>query len=307
MRKLAVVVAIMALASVAGAAKKKVAVPRMKASGSDIESMASPLTEILTTELESLVDVEVIGSSDISALIGFEKEKELLGCDDDVTCIAQIGGALGVDLLLVSEVGRVGSTYVLNLKLIDSHKGTVLKRGYRSVPSADGLIDAVKPALAVVVPLLSSTGATQPAAATADPEPTPEPEPEPTPEPDQTAATEPVGVEAMKLPRQAADPYVLQVSLGPRHEYDPVYYAPSPDACSIMAFRVLVLRYANHDNLVVEELEYAGSSCREMKVRTSYTINGVRLGYVLGEGSRFARDLSISGWESWDSCVIESL
>ncbi len=116
----------------------------------------------------------------------------------------------------------------------------------------------------------------------------------------------PVKVEAMKLPRQAADPYAVEISLGPRHEYDPVYFSPSADACPVMAFRVLVLRYANHDNLVVEELEYAGTGCRELRVRSSHTINGVRLGYILGEGSQFAKGLRFVGWESWDICVIES-
>ena len=118
--------------------------------------------------------------------------------------------------------------------------------------------------------------------------------------------TGPMKVEAMKLPQQAADPYAVQVSLGPRHEYDPVYFSPSADACTVLAFRVLVLRYANHDNLVVEELEYAGNGCRELRVRSSYTINGVRLGYLLGEGSQFAKGLRFVGWESWDTCVIES-
>jgi len=185
MRKLVLVLSILTLATAAGAAKKKVAVPKMKASGADIASMASPLTEILTTELESLVDIEVIGSSDISAMLGFEKEKELLGCEDDITCIAEIGGALGVDLLLVSEIGRVGGTYVLTLKLIDTQTGAVLKRGYKSVPNADALIGAVKPALAVVVPLIS------PKAAIARSDPTPAPKPEPEPEPVETAAVEP--------------------------------------------------------------------------------------------------------------------
>lgn len=117
---------------------------------------------------------------------------------------------------------------------------------------------------------------------------------------------EPVKVEAVKLPGQTADPYAVQVSLGPRHKYDPVYFAPSADACPILAFRVLILRYANHDNLVVEELEYAGTGCRDLRVRSSYTVNGVRLGYTLGEGSQFAKDLRFVGWESWDTCVIES-
>lgn len=120
------------------------------------------------------------------------------------------------------------------------------------------------------------------------------------------ATADPVKVEAMKLPRQAADPYAVKVSLGPKHEFDPVYFAPSADTCAILAFRVVVLRYANHDNLVVEELEYAGTGCREVRVRSSYTINGVRLGYILGEGSQFAKGLSVVNWESWDSCIIES-
>ncbi|MDF1537113.1 MAG: hypothetical protein P1S46_11570 [bacterium] len=120
------------------------------------------------------------------------------------------------------------------------------------------------------------------------------------------ASAGPVNVEAMKLPQQAADPYAVQISLGPCHEYDPVYYAPGADTCPILAFRVLVLRYTRHDNLVIEELQFSGEGCRELQVRSSYSVNGVRLGYLLKEGSQFAQGLSFVRWESWDSCVIES-
>jgi hypothetical protein len=134
----------------------RIAVPAMRLSGVG-EDLGRILTEIVTTETSSLPNAKVIGASDITTMLGFEQEKQLLGCEDNVSCIAEIGGALGVELLLVSDLGLVGETYVLNLKLIDTESVLVKKRVYKTVSGkADDLIEAVRKALrellAVVAP-----------------------------------------------------------------------------------------------------------------------------------------------------------
>ncbi len=123
---------------------KRIAVPDIKVAGSDA-SIGRALTEILTTETARVKTLTVISSSDIAAMLGFEKQKELLGCADNVACMAEIGGALGVDYLFVADVGLVGKTYVLNAKLIDTGKIEVLARIYKTIAGEpDALIEAVK-------------------------------------------------------------------------------------------------------------------------------------------------------------------
>lgn len=60
-----------------------------------------------------------------------------------------------------------------------------------------------------------------------------------------TAQAGPVTVETKSLSSPVADPFVGFVSVGPKHEYDPVYHVPKPGACSILVYRVLIQRYAH--------------------------------------------------------------
>jgi len=63
-------------------------------------------------------DYEVIGQDDIAALVGFEKQKDLVGCDD-ASCIANIGGALGVDRIIAVRIARLDADWVVTSKLIN--------------------------------------------------------------------------------------------------------------------------------------------------------------------------------------------
>lgn len=116
----------------------------------------------------------------------------------------------------------------------------------------------------------------------------------------------PVTVETKVLASPAADPFVGFVSVGPKHEFEPVYRVLEPGACLQLAHRVLVLRYANYDNMIIEELGFAGSKCQDIRVSKSLSINGVTLGYALGEGTRFAWKIEFLKWDAWNSFIIRS-
>jgi hypothetical protein len=47
----------------------------------------------------------------------------MLGCTD-AGCIAEVGGALGVDRVVHGSVGRVGSSLLVNLSSLDPRKAT---------------------------------------------------------------------------------------------------------------------------------------------------------------------------------------
>ena len=124
-------------------AVKKIAVPLLSVSQLD-ESMSELLTEIITAEIAQMGHYTVISQSDINAMLGFDRQKELMGCND-VACTAELGGALGVDAILAGNVGVLGTTYVLSLKLINTQDATVLARGYDKVKGEpDELLDIIK-------------------------------------------------------------------------------------------------------------------------------------------------------------------
>ncbi len=110
-----------------GAKKLRLAVLAIKAEGVD-PSLASVVDETLTADLAQPGKYEVIGRSEIEAMSGFQSERMKLGCTGDNACLAEIGGALGVDRLVFGALGKVGTKFVLNTKLLEIHGAHVIAR-----------------------------------------------------------------------------------------------------------------------------------------------------------------------------------
>ncbi|MEK7704241.1 MAG: hypothetical protein AAB426_04725 [Myxococcota bacterium] len=85
------------------------------------------IDDYLLTAVQNMSGLEVIGQDDISALLGFEKQKDLVGCDD-ASCLANIGGALGVDLIVAVKVALLGTDWVVTAKLINLREARVEAR-----------------------------------------------------------------------------------------------------------------------------------------------------------------------------------
>lgn len=92
--------------------------------------MVKVIDEFVLSELQG-VGFEAIGNDDISVMLGFEKTKDAMGCDD-ASCAAEIGGALGVDYIVAGKVSTLGSAPVLTLKLVDVRNSRVLARSNRT-------------------------------------------------------------------------------------------------------------------------------------------------------------------------------
>lgn len=98
------------------------------------ESVVQILSEILATEVANRGTYEVISASDINAMLGMEKMKSALGCDNE-SCLAEIGGALGADFMLSGSVGRLGDKLNISLVLFDQATVKVKGRVRESVPN----------------------------------------------------------------------------------------------------------------------------------------------------------------------------
>jgi TolB-like protein len=115
-----------------GPKRTKVAVMEIRALGTEPHK-AELLSEVALTEASGVDRIDVIGRSDIASMVGFEKQRQVMGCAEDSGCLAEIGGALGVDYILVGSLGRLGGLYRVDLKLVDTRKARVVARFGESV------------------------------------------------------------------------------------------------------------------------------------------------------------------------------
>ncbi len=110
----------------AGPARKlKVAVLPLTALGGVPPETAQLLGDTLAGELRKRPGVSVLTQSDLQALLGVEKTRQMLGCTDS-GCLAELGGALGADRIVHGSIGRVGDSLVVNLAALDPRRGTTV-------------------------------------------------------------------------------------------------------------------------------------------------------------------------------------
>ena len=119
------------------------------AAGADVkaESVKS-IDDLVVSELTARLTDGVIGMSDIQAMIGFEKVQDLAGCATN-SCMAEIGGALGVDYLVTGKLGAVGSYLILSMSVIDTRNARAVSRVTRKVSRDDmaRVVDALPGAI----------------------------------------------------------------------------------------------------------------------------------------------------------------
>ncbi len=123
----------------------KIAVPETNVRAGVDRAAVDGLGLVLADEAGKRANVSVVSASEIAAMIGLERQKELLGCND-ASCLAEIGGALGADLLLTSEVSKIGGQWLVSVSLVEVSKAKVLGRATRDVARDVALVSATRDA-----------------------------------------------------------------------------------------------------------------------------------------------------------------
>jgi TolB-like protein len=115
--------------------------------------VSADVADLLTSHLTNLLRdagafSRVVGTREIEAVIGFERQRELMACNS-TSCLAQMAGALGVDFIVTGTAGRLGASWLLNVSLVDVRSGQVRASVSRPVTSEteEGLL-AVLPGVA---------------------------------------------------------------------------------------------------------------------------------------------------------------
>lgn len=144
---LAITAAALCLAgSLFAADGKKVIINELKATGVNVDTVAT-LGEILCTHFTNgAKDMNVVCAADVKVVLQSKNEEALLGSCNDDKCYGQLAKALEAQYVLTGSVGKVGEQYVVNLTVIDAEKGTSAARASVNVAKEGDLIDGVKKA-----------------------------------------------------------------------------------------------------------------------------------------------------------------
>jgi hypothetical protein len=102
------------------------------------EETTKTIGSVLQVRMGRIQGLEILTNEDIRRLMEVEVDRSRLACDMDSSCIAEVASAMGADLTMYGDVGRLGDTYVINLHLLDGSTGSAVSR---TTVSADDLSD----------------------------------------------------------------------------------------------------------------------------------------------------------------------
>ncbi len=111
--------------------KPKLAVTELQAAGGLDPSVASALTESITAEISARGLFDVLSSRDIQALMGHERQRQLMGCADESNCLAELAGAMGARFVMNGVLAKIGAAYQLTLQTLDANRAQPIGRSVR--------------------------------------------------------------------------------------------------------------------------------------------------------------------------------
>ncbi len=101
-------------------------------------SLASFYAQALAQALREQ-GLEVVTPQELSVLIGRERQQQLLGCNTDSDCLAELSNAVGCDATLVVNLTRLDGTLTATLKVLSARDGRVMVEARAESDSEKGL------------------------------------------------------------------------------------------------------------------------------------------------------------------------
>ncbi|MFO0596990.1 MAG: hypothetical protein U0228_16865 [Myxococcaceae bacterium] len=123
------------------AAQPSIAVPEATCARLE-KSVCDSMVERFVAQL-SAEHVKVISARDISLLLGLERQKQLLACNDaGTTCLAELSGALGVDGMISISITRSDPYFVATVRALKVRDGSTWASDTIRVAREGELFDA---------------------------------------------------------------------------------------------------------------------------------------------------------------------
>lgn len=83
----------------------------------------------------------VTTAKSIAAVLGLERQRQLLGCTADLACTVEIAAALGVDGVVLASVARVGSSLQLSAQVVAARSGVTVSSYTARVSDEEGVLE----------------------------------------------------------------------------------------------------------------------------------------------------------------------
>lgn len=134
-------------------AKGTIAVKALKSDFLSVTESESVTNFITTSLAEIATDEKVMAWSDLEEMIkqlgqtaelaSFAADESAANCVSD-KCFQELGGALGVEIILITDISKVGSSFIINMRLIDLLSASSEARSTLRVKNGiDGVLDGV--------------------------------------------------------------------------------------------------------------------------------------------------------------------
>lgn len=126
---------------VVSAAPVSVAAPGFQVVGLE-PVVADALLDRFVTQLTASGAVKVTTARDIAQALGVERQKQLLGCTEEATtCLSELAGGLGADVVLTANIVKVGSGFTVNVRFVALKDGRAVLTASERVGTMDALQD----------------------------------------------------------------------------------------------------------------------------------------------------------------------
>jgi hypothetical protein len=133
--------------------KTKVAVLALEAGPGVDPKIAELVSQTFVATLQQRRDFQVMSSKDVETALGFERQRQLLGCSQG-SCLAELGGALGVDYLVKGSLGHLGGSLLFNADALNMRTNLVEQRFSQRLrgSSDEAFLDVLAPAVDALFP-----------------------------------------------------------------------------------------------------------------------------------------------------------
>jgi hypothetical protein len=108
----------------------------------------------LVVELRKLNGFSVIGMDEVRSLLQAETNRQVMGCSEGGSCLAELADALGADVVIAGRIGLLEGSTVFSLRRIDSARAIVSGQVEERLVSQGGeeLLAAIGPAVEKLFP-----------------------------------------------------------------------------------------------------------------------------------------------------------
>ena len=108
--------------------------------------------------------VELISARDLAALLGLERQKQLLGCaEEGASCAVELGSALGASALLTASVAHLGGVFRATFRVISTTDGRSLAQATAEGRDENAFVESFSGAAIMIAQALGVSRARSPA------------------------------------------------------------------------------------------------------------------------------------------------